>query len=78
MMTLLPPGAGAPLLPPLVPDLLLEHPASPDTTVATAAMPTTIPRFANGLPMPFAEETRTKTALPRPICVDRTLRPAAG
>src|ERR1700742_4458275 len=58
MMTLLPPGAGA-LVPPaagalllllwLVPDLLLEQPAKPAATVATAAMPTKICCFATGL-----------------------------
>ena len=58
MMTLLPPGAGA-LVPPaagalllllsLVPDLLLEQPAKPATTVAAAAMPTKIRCFATGL-----------------------------
>src|ERR1700730_8054000 len=58
MMTLLPPGAGAlvplaagALLLPLslVPDLLLEQPAKPATTVAAAAMPTKIRCFATGL-----------------------------
>src|ERR1700685_1435499 len=57
MMTLLPPGAGALvplaagalLLLSLVPDLLLEQPAKPATTVAAAAMPTKIRCFATGL-----------------------------
>ena len=68
MVTLLPTGAGAPLLLEPVLDLLLEHPARLATTVAAAAMPTKISCFATGLPMPFTTD--------RSLCLDRTSRAA--